>query len=326
MRIHVQNDPHDRPFGITPEQWQAAAARAPDVGQDHVVSYGRTPEEFAAALAEAEILVIAVSELAGRFPMAAPRLKVIFCTSAGVDKLAPFDWLPPGVALLNNRGVHAAKAGEFGIMAVLMLAARMPELIAAQRAERWQKLHSGSVRGRRLTVVGLGSLGGAAATQAAHFGIEVTGVRTRPSPHPACTRVIAVDDLDSVLPDSEFLLLACPLTEATRNLMDRRRLSLLPEGAGVVNIGRGPLLDQEAICDLLDAGKLGGAVLDVFTPEPVPPGHRLWTTKNLVMTPHVSADDVATYNPLSLDLLFINLRAMKEGKPLPNQVDPQRGY
>ena len=81
-------------------------------------------------------------------------------------------------------------------------------------------------------------------------------------------------------------MLACPLTDATRGLIDRRRLSLLPRGAGVVNIGRGALIDQDALCDLLDDGHLSGAVLDVFTPEPIPPGHRLWSTRNLIISPH----------------------------------------
>ena len=94
----------------------------------------------------------------------------------------------------------------------------------------------------------------------------------------------------------------------------------------MVNIGRGALLAQDALCDALRDGRLGGAVLDVFTPEPVPPGHRLWTTPNLVMTPHVSCDDSEFYLPHSLDILMENLRAIRDGEPPPNLVDPLRGY
>jgi glyoxylate/hydroxypyruvate reductase len=93
-----------------------------------------------------------------------------------------------------------------------------------------------------------------------------------------------------------------------------------------VNIGRGPLLDPEALCDLLDSGHLSGAVLDVFDPEPIPPGHRLWTTPNLIISPHTAADDPDTYYELSLERFFADLRALREGRPLPTLFDTSRGY
>ncbi len=206
-----------------------------------------------------------------------------------------------------------------------MLANRIPEFVTDQRTGRWRKLWGTVLRRRRVVVVGLGSLGGSAAKHFFQFGMQVTGVRTRAAPHPHCAEVVTTADLDRVLPGAEFLVLACPLTEATRNLIDRRRLALLPDGAGLVNIGRGALLDQDALCDELDSGRLT-AVLDVFVPEPVPPGHRLWTTPNLIMSPHTSADDPNTYNADSLDIFFANLRARRDGKPMPNFYDPQRGY
>lgn len=326
MRIHVQNQPGPANFPITPEQWAAASARAPDVSAGHDVTFGDTPEAFAQAMPHAEALVAQSGAVKALFPAPAPRLCMIFCTSAGLDRLAPFDWLPDGVALLNNRGTHGAKAGEYGIMALLMLASGIPGFASAQREGRWAPRHGSVLAGRSVVVLGLGTLGGAVAGQAARFGLDVTGVRTRAEPHPDCARVVAFTELDAVLPGAEFLVLAPPLTDLTRNLLDRRRIALLPPGAGVVNIGRGALLDQDALCDALDAGALGGAVLDVFVPEPVPPGHRLWATPNLVMTPHVSADDPATYNPLSLDIFFANLRAQRDGAPLPNRFDTVRGY
>jgi phosphoglycerate dehydrogenase-like enzyme len=109
-------------------------------------------------------------------------------------------------------------------------------------------------------------------------------------------------------------------------MLTRDRLSGLPRGAGIVNIGRGELLDQDALCDLLDSGHLSGAVLDVFSPEPIQPGHRLWTTPNVIISPHTAADDPATYNARSLDIFLENLRAWRGGEPLPNQFDIARGY
>ncbi len=326
MRIHIQNPPDDRLPPITPEMWAQACARAGEDAKAHQVSFAPDRAGFAAAIGEAEALVADKDVLVGFLPLRAPHLKLLFVENAGLDNLAPFDWLPEGVALLNNRGTHAAKAGEFGIMAVLMLANRVPEMVTHQRAGRWHKLWGAVLAGRRLTVVGLGALGGAVAAQGARFGLRVTGVRARPAPHPDCAEVIGSDGLDGVLPATEFLVLACPLTPATRNLMDRRRLSLLPAGAGVVNIGRGPLLDQAALCDELDAGRLSGAVLDVFDPEPIPPGHRLWTTPNLIISPHTAADDQNTYYELSLDRFLEDVRAVREGRRPPTLVDVERGY
>ena len=326
MRIHLHNPKDDPLFDFSLPMWEAAAARAPDIGAGHQVTVGSTAQDFAAAITEAEALVCDAGVIKTHFPCAAPRLKLLFVTNAGLDRLAPYDWVPPDAILMNNRGTHGAKAGEFALMSILMLANRVPEMVTHQRAGRWHKLWGAVVGGRAVTVIGLGTLGGSTADLAHRLGMSVTGVRANPAPHPSCARVIGTDQLDAVLPTTEFLVLACPLTAATRGIMDRRRLGLLPKGAGIVNIGRGELIDQDAICDLLDGRHLGGAVLDVFTPEPIPEGHRLWTTPNLIISPHTSADDPATYNPYSLDIFLQNLRAYRDGQPLPNRFDIARGY
>jgi len=326
MRIHLQNPVDDPVFDFSRAMWDAAIARASDPGGVHDVSIGRTGADFAAAMTDAEALICDVSVIKSQFPCVAAQLKLLFVTNAGLDGVAPFDWLPPGVILMNNRGTHAVKSGEFGIMAVLMLASRVPEMVTHQRAGQWHKQWGAVVTHQPITIVGLGALGGSVARHAAAFGMDVTGARASPAAHPHCARVVGAEALDRVLPGTRFLVLACPLTDATRGLMDRRRLELLPAGAGIVNIGRGPLIDQDALCDLLDSGYLSGAVLDVFTPEPIPPGHRLWTTRNLIISPHTSADDPATYNPIGLDLFLQNLVAWRDRIALPNRFDIARGY
>jgi phosphoglycerate dehydrogenase-like enzyme len=326
MRIHLQNPADDPMFHFSREMWEGVASPAMDVGRGHVVSIGSTAADLAGALRDAEALICDVSVVKATFPCRAPNLKLLFVTNAGLDRLAPFDWLPPGVTLMNNRGTHAVKSGEFGIMAVLMLASGVPEMVTHQRAGRWRKLWGASVAGQTITIIGVGALGGSIARRAFEFGMDVTGVRTTSSPHPHCARVLSTEQLDSVLPGTRFLVLACPLTIATRGLIIRRHLDMLPRGAGVVNIGRGELIDQDALCDMLDSDHLSGAVLDVFDPEPIPAGHRLWNTKNLIISPHTSADDPATYNLTSLDLFLENLRAWQSGLPLPNRFDTVRGY
>ncbi|WP_376096210.1 NAD(P)-dependent oxidoreductase [Roseomonas sp. CCTCC AB2023176] len=328
MRVHIQNLPGEALFAVTPVQWRAALDRH---GGDHDVSLAEDDAGFSAAIREAQVLVTWTKQVRARLVGAdlramAPRLRVISCTSAGLDRLAPFDWLPPHVLLLNNRGAHADKAGEFALMGLLMLAAGMPRIAAAQRAKRWEPRFGSVLAGRRLAVVGLGTIGGAAARHARAHGMRVTGIRTRAEPHPDCDEVRATEDLDAVLPEAEFLALCCPLTEATRGLIDRRRLSLLARGAKVLNMSRGAVWDQDAACDLLDAGHLDGCVTDVAVPEPLPPGHRLWRTPGMTVVPHVSSDDPATYNDRTLDILLANLDAIAAGRPAPNRVDPARGY
>jgi phosphoglycerate dehydrogenase-like enzyme len=330
MRIHIQTpapppDGSVDPFIITEAEVRDAAARAGDP-TPLALSFGHDAAGFAAGMADAEVLIGSTAQLARRFPVAAPALRLISCTSSGMDKLMPFDWLPPGVALLNNRGAHGPKLGEYVLMALLMLAARVPTYATQQRAGLWKPYFTPTLRGRRLLVIGTGDLGGAGAREARRYGMHATGVRTRPEPHPDFDTVLGSDALDAAWAQTEFLLLACPLTPATRNLMDRRRLGLLPAGAALINVGRGALLDQEALCDLLDSGHLSGAVIDVTVPEPLPPEARAWRTPNLLVTPHASADNPQTYNAYSLDIFFANLRAEREGKPLPNLVDTARGY
>ncbi|MBM3525528.1 MAG: D-2-hydroxyacid dehydrogenase, partial [Alphaproteobacteria bacterium] len=247
-------------------------------------------------------------------------------TSAGLERLAPFEWLPPGCTLLNNSGTHGPKAGEWGLMAILMLANNMPLHATRQREKRWDKIYGTGIGGRTLVSVGVGQLASQTLEHARRFGMTVIGVRPSGAPHPACERVVATAALDSVLPMADYVLLTCPLTPDTRGLMSRERLGLMKPTAGLINMARGAVVDQDALCDALDAGRLAGAVLDVFVPEPLPAESRVWSTRNLLMAPHVSADDLATYTPRSLDVFFENLGHYLAGRPLPNRVDIARGY
>jgi phosphoglycerate dehydrogenase-like enzyme len=129
-----------------------------------------------------------------------------------------------------------------------------------------------------------------------------------------------------VLPEADVVVLAMPLTPQSEGMFDRRRLSLMKPGAGLVNMARGSVIDQDALADLLEAGKLGGAVIDVTVPEPLPPGHRLWTVPNLTIVPHVSSDDPDTYTPKTLDILLANLAALERGESPPTAIDPARWY
>ncbi|MCB8879165.1 D-2-hydroxyacid dehydrogenase [Acidisoma cellulosilytica] len=329
MRIHIQNNPKQPAvFNVSPEQWGEALARAGKAEAGYFVSFGESDGEFTAVGPDIDILISGPGTIKHLLPDLqpdrAPKLKMIFSVAAGIDAI-PADRVPP-VPYVNNRGAHAEKAGEFVAMALLMLAGGMPECIADQQNKVWGQRFTQGLRGRRATILGLGAMGGASAEQAKHFGMHVTGLRTRPAPHPACDRVLPTDDLDAVLAETDFLIISAPLTPATRKILNKDRIALMPKGAYVINIGRGPLIDQDALCDALDDGFLAGAVLDVFDPEPVPADDRVWTTRNMIMTPHVSVDDAISYVPRSLDIFFANLAALETGKPLLTPVDFSRGY
>lgn len=326
MRIHI-HELADSPFSpITRDEFAGAAQEAGPIGAGHQVTFGTTIEAFVEQAPMIEALIAGPHTIRKLDLSLAPHLRLIQSTGAGMDALAPFDRIPKTALLLNNRGVHADRAGEFSIMAMLMLATYMPRFASNQRAKKWERLTSSIVAGKRATIVGVGGLGGGAARRARQFGVHVTGIRHGNAPHPDCDETKTIDQLDRVLPETDFLLLACPLTEATRNLLDAWRISLLPERAGVINIGRGGLIDQPALIEALRAGRLAGAVLDVFAREPIPADDPIWDAPNLMITPHISSDDPLRYNAATLALFFENLRAIAQGRVPPTLVDRVKGY
>lgn len=330
IRLHIHDPEDGGEMNVTPEMWQAACARNPEAAAGIDMTLGTDDAALVSALASADSVMTwtgqAYKLIVGPRAAIGPRMKLIQLTSAGLDRLAPFDWVPKGVHVCNNSGVHGEKAGQWGIMAVLMLANAMPFHATEHRHERWTKRFSRTVAGRTLLLVGTGDLGSETARHARHFGMRVIGVRARALAHPHCDRVVTVDALDSVLPEADFVVLAMPLTPASKGMFDRRRLSLLKPGAGLVNMARGTVIDQDALADLLESGQLGGAVIDVAVPEPLPAGHRLWRVPNLTIVPHVSSDDPDTYTPKTLDILLRNLMALRRGEPPPTAIDTSRWY
>lgn len=312
-------------FTITRERFDTAIAEFSGMAEQLDVFIDWDTDHFADSMRDAEVL------LTWNLPMenlaeVAPKLKWIHCIGAGVEHMLPMDWLPEGVTLTNNKGVHAAKAGEFGLMSVLMLHSHMPAVVTNQRKRLYDSLYASPIAGKTLVVIGTGSLGGAAAAQVQKLGVHVIGVNRSGQPVEGCDEIVTTAQLDEVLPRADYVLAATPDTPETRGLLDRRRLNLLKPTAGIINIGREAIMDYTALCDKLDEGSLGGAILDVFDPEPIAVDSRLWHTDNLIITPHISADDGDAYIPLTLGLFFRNMELHLAGKALLNPVQPERGY
>ncbi|MEM7074213.1 MAG: D-2-hydroxyacid dehydrogenase [Pseudomonadota bacterium] len=336
MKIHVKNNrwkPGSFPntpegeevFTITQERLDTGLERYPDLRARARYVIDWDTDNFAASMSDADVLLtwdLPMENLAE----VAPRLRWIHCIGAGVEHMLPMDWLPGHVTLTNNKGVHAEKAGEFGLMAVLMLHSKIPAIVTNQKNAVYDSLYASPIAGRTLVVLGTGSLGGAGAKQVQRLGAHVIGVNRSGRPVEGCDEVVTTEALDNVLPRADYLLIATPDTPETRGLMTRARLDLMKPTAGIINIGREAVMDYDALCDKLEDGTLGGAILDVFDPEPIAPDSRLWHTRNLIVTPHVSADDGAAYVPMTLGLFFRNLQLFIEDKPLLNPVRPDLGY
>ena len=326
LRIHIQNSrERDALYQITPQQWDAACARHRALGTRLDVSMGWDGEKSEDALAGAAATIGVPARREG-LVQRAPALKWVHHTSAGVDALLPLDWLPAGVALTNNRGAHGVKLEQYMRMAYTMLNNRMPEIIANQQARRWEPVFSPSILGKTALIVGLGDLGKGAARAARQLDMKVVGVSRSGRKIREADIVHTLSRLDALLPAADYVVLAVPLTPETNNLLSASRLDLMKPGACVINIARAPVLDNAALAARLAGGKLAGAVLDVVEPEPLPVDSPLWTTPNLIITPHVSCDDSEHYNDITLDLWFANLQRFLGGKPLKSRVDPRRGY
>lgn len=323
LRVHVIEDPGaPESYRLTPQNFSAAALRFAGVGRRIAVT-------FASSASEAEPLATAEVLLAGQFnptglSTRAPNLRWIQSTSAGVEKFVGV--VPPGVILTNASGVHAPKGGEYAMTALLMLNHRVPHFVTCQRAARWDGAWSTPVARKTVVVIGAGAIGLAAARLARRFGMRVLGISRSGRARPGIERMYRSKDLGKVLPRADFVLVTAPLTPETRGLIGRKELDLLPPHAGIVNLGRARVVDYDALAEKLRRGELSGAVLDVFAEEPLPADSPLWSTPNLIISPHCGVDDAEAYVSRCLDIFFSNLERYLAGRPLKNVVDLTLGY
>lgn len=325
LHLHLESASKRNPlFHLTEERWAAAAKRHRALARRLTVTIGWDGDILDAALKTADLMINS-NPPRERLRERAPRLKWIQTTGAGIDALMPLDWLPAGITLTNNSGAHGAKAEDSCAMALLMLNAQMPRVLDAQREHLWRPAYTTPVSGKTVVVIGFGDLGLAAGRAAKKLGLKVIAVtRSGKAGRPA-DAVYPVSRLDQALPKADFVIVTTPLTPQTRGLLNRARLEKIKAGAGIVNIGRAPVIDYIALRALLEKGALSGAVLDVFEPEPLPPDSPLWNTPGLVVMPHISCDD-PRYIDMLFDRWFENFGRHVAGRPLRNIVDRRLGY
>jgi phosphoglycerate dehydrogenase-like enzyme len=309
---------------VTPARIRATAKKFPGLLSRVEFVYGDDPASLETSLPKTDVLLLSGNIDLSRLKARAPKLRWIQSCSAGVEKLAPL--IPADVTLTNASGVHGPRGGEYGMTAVLMLNSRVPSFVTNQQAARWEQIHTTPLKGKTLVLLGVGAIGGEVARLAKRYGMRVLGVTRSGKPHKSVDRMFRPKQFAQVLPKADFVLSTLPLTPETNSLVGRAELDMLPRHAGVVNLGRGRVIDYDALMQKLHKRELSGAVLDVFYEEPLPADSPLWSTPNLIMSPHCAVDDESVYVERCLDIFFDNLKRFLGGRPLNNVVDTRVGY
>lgn len=253
----------------------------------------------------------------------ATRLRWLNSIYAGVDAF-PLDVLAArGITLTNGAGINAITIAEYVVMGMLTMAKGYAQVVRAQDREEWLRESPGKqeLYGSRALILGAGEIGGRVARMLAGFDVEVTTVRRRPAPGS-----IGPDAWRARLGDYDWVIIAVPATPETAGLIGADEMAAMKSTAALINVARGSVIDQDALIAALEAGRLGGAFLDVCTPEPLPPGHPLWHAPNAHVTMHLSGRAQDKMFARAVDRFLANLDLWHRGEPVAPQVDLAAGY
>lgn len=247
-----------------------------------------------------------------------PALEVVQLLTAGYESMLPV--VPDGVTLCNGGGIHDASTAELALALTLAVLREIPAHVVAQASSVWTPGRIGdALADKRVLVVGYGHIGQAIVRRFLPFEVSVTAVASRARPGDGLVeRVHGIDELPTLATSADVLVLIVPLTDSTRGLVDADLLARLPDGALVVNVARGAVVDTDALVAACATGRLRAA-LDVTDPEPLPVGHPLWTTPGVLITPHVGGATTAMA-PRALALVRRQVEALRDGRPLDNVV------
>lgn len=318
-------------LGAAPSEWEVRIVRAP-TSSDGDGGMAPSPESLD-AVADAEVYF--GFGMPRPLFLAARKLKWIQSAAAGVASLLYPELMNSGVVLTNSAGIHAVPIAEYVVGGILYFLRGLDVAAQQQRERNWNKEPwvspesiAREANESRVLIVGAGGIGGAVATRLTSLGAECIGVRRRVAlgPPPGFSRVIGMDQLEAELPRADVVVLAAPVTNETRGLLDAKRLDLLPRHAVVVNVARGTLVDEPALADRLTAGRLRGAVLDVFQKEPLGSESPLWGLSQALITPHISPVSPRRFWERELALFLENWERYRDGTPMRNVVDLEAGY
>lgn len=315
--------------------YEPALLAPPRYPADHTAPIARGPEDEArwqALLAEAEVLFDFDHSHRQDLPELAPRLRWVQATSAGIGQFVQrmgYGARMPQTRFTTASGVHTRPLAEFCAMAMLMFSRNLWQMQRLQAERRWERFGATDLAGRTLGVVGVGRIGSEVARLGKALGMRVLGVkRSAAGVSPAdvgCDELYGPGELREVLRRAEYLVLIAPHTAETERMLGAAEIALLPQGAVLINIGRGSLVDEAALADALREGRLGGAALDVFDVEPLPPTSPLWAMPNVLISPH-SASTSDRENGRITELFCDNLRRYLAGEPLRNVLNLETLY
>jgi len=293
------------------------------------VAVGNIPDAFARTAAQADVILnCGDGKLLQQVWAMAPRVRWVHVCSAGLDRILFPDLVASPVPLTNARGVFSGVLAEFAIGAVLFFGKGFRRMVLSQRAGIWDQFDTVEIRGQTLGMIGYGDIGHAVASRAHALGMNVLALRRRPErsrDDPYLTPVFAADQKGEMLARSDYLVMAMPLTPESHGLIGAPEFEVMKHSAVLVNIGRGPVVDERALVDALERKRIRGAALDVFDVEPLPPGHPFYKLENVLLSPH-AADHTPDWKQRTMQLFLDNFERFRQGEPLLNVVDKISGY
>ncbi len=302
-----------------PSDWEDRLIRSAS-GADVIMA--SEPEEALSAAPRATIIY--GGRITGEILDAARRLEWCHVSSAGVDRIPLHKLRDRNITLTNSR-VQASAVADHAMALLLAWARRIPEAVRNQSCKNWERATGRELKRSTMLIVGMGSIGSEVARRAVGFGMKVIGVRKQPQMMSYTQKVITPDEMDEALEEADYVVLACPLTAETRHIIGREELARMPSHSFLVNIGRGSLVDEDALIQALVEGSIAGAGLDVFSQEPLPGNSPLWDLENVVMTPHIGGSRQGG-RAESVTFFMENLGRFFSGRPLLNVVDLDAGY